>query len=56
MIESDDGTVLDKTDEEALERKYVEGYQREPESASVGELGEKMAQEVWQGETWDEPS
>ena len=56
MTESDDGTVLHETDEEALERKYVEGYQREAESASVGELGEEMAQEIWQEETWDESS
>ena len=56
MIDRDRGPFLHMTDEEALERKYVEGYQRKPESPSVGKLGEKMAQEVWQEETWDEPS
>jgi len=56
MIDSENGTVLHKTDEEALEQKHVEGYQRKPESPSVGKLGEKMAREVWQEETWDEPS
>jgi len=56
MIDIDHGTVPRKIDEEALERKCVEGYQRKPESPSVGKLGEKMAQEAWQEETWDEPS
>jgi hypothetical protein len=57
MIDRDCGPFLHMmTDEEALERKYVEGYQRKPESPSVGKLGEKMAQEVWQEEPWDEPS
>jgi hypothetical protein len=50
------GIPLRKTDEEALERRYVEGYQRKPESPLVGKLGEKMAREVWREETWDEPS
>jgi len=45
---------LSKLEQEALERKYVEGYRRKPESALVGKLGEKMAREVWQEETWDE--
>jgi len=45
---------LHKLEQEALERKYVEGYRRKPESPLVGKLGEKMAQEVWQEETWDE--
>jgi hypothetical protein len=39
-------------DQEALEQKYVEGYERKPESPSVGKLGEKMAGEVWQTQTW----
>ena len=39
-------------DQEALEQKYVEGYERTPESPAVGKLGEKLAGEVWQTETW----
>jgi hypothetical protein len=38
---------------EALERRYAEGYRRKRESPMVGKLGERMAQEVWPGETWD---
>jgi hypothetical protein len=45
---------LYKTEQEALERKYVEGYQHKPESPLVGKLGERMAREVWREETWDE--
>ena len=45
---------LYKIERKALERKYVEGYQRRPESPLVGKLGEKMAGEVWPEETWDE--
>jgi hypothetical protein len=45
---------LHKLEQEALERKYVEGYQRKPESPLVGKLGEKMAREVWPEEAWDE--
>jgi hypothetical protein len=56
MIDRDSGTFVQSTDEEALERKYVEGYRRKPESPSVGKLGEEMAREVWQEETWDERS
>ena len=41
-----------ETDE--LERKYLEGYRRRPESASVGKLGEKMAREIWPKEDWNE--
>ncbi len=44
---------LHSLDQEALEQKYVEGYQREPESPLVGKLGEKMAREVWPEESWD---
>jgi hypothetical protein len=53
-MDPDLGTSLRQTDDEALERKYVEGYQRKPEDNSVGELGEKMVREVWAGEAWDE--
>ena len=45
---------LYRIEQEALERKYVEGYQRKPESPLVGKLGEKMAREVWPEEAWDE--
>jgi hypothetical protein len=38
---------LHRLDQQALDRKYVEGYRRKPESPSVGKLGEKMAREVW---------
>jgi hypothetical protein len=45
---------LHRVDQKGLERKYQEGYRRKPESPLVGKLGEKMAQEVWPEETWDE--
>jgi metal-responsive CopG/Arc/MetJ family transcriptional regulator len=45
---------LDRIEQQALERKYVEGYRRTPESPLVGKLGEKMAREVWPEEAWDE--
>ena len=45
---------LHRPDQQALDRKYVEGYRRKPESPLAGKLGEKMAQEVWQEETWDD--
>ena len=54
MIDADNEKLYDKADEETLERRYVEGYQRKPENPSVGKLGEKMAREVWPGEAWDE--
>ena len=53
-MDSDPGTSQPKTDDEALERKYVEGYLRKPENLSVRKLGEKMAREVWPDEAWDE--
>jgi hypothetical protein len=43
-------------EQKVLEKEYLEGYQRKPESPLVGKLGEKMAREVWREETWDEPS
>jgi hypothetical protein len=54
MIDGACGTLLQRAEEEALERKYLEGYPRKPESPWVGKLGEKMAQQVWPKETWDE--
>jgi hypothetical protein len=45
---------LRRLDRQALDRKYVEGYRRKPESPLVGKLGEKMAGEVWPEEAWDE--
>ncbi|MGC9998322.1 MAG: hypothetical protein ABSE79_23640 [Terriglobia bacterium] len=39
--------------QKVLEKEYLEGYQRTPESPLVGKLGERMAREVWQEETWD---
>jgi metal-responsive CopG/Arc/MetJ family transcriptional regulator len=45
---------LERIEEEELDRKYVEGYRRKPESASVGKLGERMAKEVWPKEDWNE--
>src|SRR5208282_3983691 len=33
--------------EAELDRMYVKGYRRKPESTSVGKLGERMAKEVW---------
>ena len=45
---------LKRLNEEELERQYVEGYRRKPESASVGKLGERMAKEVWPKEDWNE--
>ena len=45
---------LERLEEEELDRKYVEGYRRKPESASVGKLGERMAKEVWPKEDWNE--
>jgi metal-responsive CopG/Arc/MetJ family transcriptional regulator len=45
---------LHRLDQEVLDRKYVEGYRRKPESSSAGKLGEKLAGEVWPKENWDE--
>jgi hypothetical protein len=54
MINTEDETSRRETEQETLERKYFEGYQRKPESPSAGKLGEDMAREVWAGEAWDE--
>jgi hypothetical protein len=56
MTNRDPEILLPKPEDEALERMYVEGYQREPESPSAGRLGEDMAREVWPDEAWDEAS
>ena len=45
---------LEWLNEQKLERQYVEGYRRKPERPAGGKLGEKMAQEVWPKEDWDE--
>lgn len=45
---------MERIEEEELDRKYVEGYRRNPESISVGKLGEQMAIEVWPKEDWNE--
>ncbi|MGD1155805.1 MAG: hypothetical protein ABSA41_08255 [Terriglobia bacterium] len=34
-------------EERALDKRYRDGYRREPESTSVGRAGEKLAAEVW---------
>jgi len=54
MTDRDSEILLRKPDEEALERRYVEGYQRKPESPLAGKLGEEMAREVSSDEAWDE--
>jgi len=54
MTDGDRRTLPETTDDEALERTYVEGYQQKPENSSVGKLGEKMAREVWPQESWEE--
>ena len=43
---------LQRLDEEHLDRQYVEGYRRKPESPSVGKAGEKLASSVWPKENW----
>ena len=45
---------LERLNEEELDRRYVEGYRRKPEGPDWGQLGEKMALEVWGKEDWDE--
>ena len=44
---------LQKLEEEELDRKYIEGYHRKPESSAIGRVGAKLAQEVWPKENWD---
>ncbi len=54
LIRSACEEYLRRIEEEELERLYVEGYRRKPESPSVGKLGERMAAEVWPREDWNE--
>ena len=43
---------LEKLGEGDLDWQYVAGYLRQPESAAVGETGERHAAEVWPREDW----
>ncbi len=43
---------LERLSEEALERKYVEGYRRKAESPAAGKVGIKLAAAVWPKEDW----
>jgi metal-responsive CopG/Arc/MetJ family transcriptional regulator len=43
---------LEKLREDELDRQYVAGYHRHPESAAVGKIGERLAAEVWTREDW----
>ncbi|MGD0227296.1 MAG: ribbon-helix-helix protein, CopG family [Terriglobia bacterium] len=43
---------LEKLREDELDRQYVPGYRRHPESAAVGRAGERLAAEVWPREDW----
>jgi hypothetical protein len=47
---------MPKLKQEALEHRYAKGYQRKPESPSIGKLGEKMAREVWPQDGFHFPS
>ena len=41
-----------RLEEEELERQYVEGYRKKPEDPVWGEIGSKLAAEVWPRERW----
>lgn len=43
---------LEKLREDELDRQYVAGYRRYPESAAVGKTGERLAATVWPREDW----
>jgi hypothetical protein len=43
-----------RLEEEELDRQYVEGYRRKPEDPIWGEIGSKLATEVWPREDWKE--
>jgi hypothetical protein len=43
-----------KLKEEELERQYVEGYRSKPEDPVWGEIGSRLAAEVWPREDWAE--
>ncbi len=45
---------LRRLEEEELDRRYIEGYRRKPETPAWGEVGAKMAAEVLGREDWDE--
>ena len=45
---------LQRLEEQELERRYVEGYRRNPEKPLWGEAGAKLAAEVLAKEDWDE--
>ncbi len=45
---------LEKTEEEELDRRYIEGYRRTPEKPGFGEAGAQLATQVWPAEGWDE--
>jgi ribbon-helix-helix CopG family protein len=43
---------LQKVEDEELDRRYVEGYRREPEKPGLGKVGAKLAAQVWSREDW----
>jgi hypothetical protein len=43
---------LERFREAELDRRYVAGYRRYPESAAVGKTGEILAAKVWPREDW----
>ena len=43
---------LEKLREDELDRRYVAGYGRYPESAAVRKTGGRLAAEVWPREDW----
>ena len=45
---------VERIEEEDLNCTYIEGYLLKPESASGGNLGVRMAREVWPKEDWTE--
>jgi metal-responsive CopG/Arc/MetJ family transcriptional regulator len=48
---------LKELEEERLDREYVEGYRRMPETEEEEEwakLGERMAAEVWEDDDWSD--
>ena len=45
---------LRRLEDEEFDRQYLEGYRRKPEDPTWGEIGGKMAAEVWPREDWTE--
>jgi hypothetical protein len=43
---------MHKLEEEELDRRYVEGYRRNPETPGLGRAGVKLAAQVWRKEGW----